>query len=200
MVIGFPVLTSFALASASAARFTAAAGPGAIPIGVSVTASTRAGRVRRGAGASPVRMEKTSRASATLRVIAPRESNVVGSGWSCGMRSGDGRRPTTPQQLAGIRIEPPRSSAVATVARPAATAVPLPPLEPPGVWPSRQGFWVGPKSGLTVPTDATSSGVLVLPNTAAPAWRRRVMGGESPSARRPANLGEDQVQLRPFTW
>ena len=132
--------------------------------------------------------------------MTPRESKVVGSGWSWGIRSGEGRRPTTPQQLAGIRIEPPRSSAVATVASPAATAAALPPLDPPGVTPSRQGFWVGPKRGLSVPTEATSSGMLVLPRMAAPASRRRVIGGESAVARRSRNRGDDQVQLRPFTW
>src|SRR5205807_4836962 len=168
--------------------------------GVSVTTRIRSAPRRGGTGCSPVRVAKTSRASATLRAITPRESKVVGSGRSCGIRSGDGRSPTTPQQLAGIRIEPPRSSAVATVASPAATAAPLPPLDPPGVKPCRQGFWVGPKTGLTVPTEATSSGVLVLPRIAAPASRKRAIGAESVSARWLANLGEDQVQLRPLTW
>ena len=42
-----------------------------------------------------------------------------------------GLRPNSPQQLAGIRIEPPPSEAWATGTMPAATAAAAPPLEPP---------------------------------------------------------------------
>jgi hypothetical protein len=42
-----------------------------------------------------------------------------------------GLTPTTPQKLAGTRIEPPVSDPVAATARPAAKALAEPPLEPP---------------------------------------------------------------------
>src|SRR6476661_8797875 len=43
-----------------------------------------------------------------------------------------GLRPTTPQQDAGMRIEPPRSLPSARPTRPAETAAALPPDDPPG--------------------------------------------------------------------
>jgi hypothetical protein len=52
-------------------------------------------------------------------------------------RPRDGFSPNKPQDAAGIRIEPAPSPAEAIGARPAATAAPEPPLEPPGV---RCGF------------------------------------------------------------
>src|SRR2546425_13171096 len=86
-----------------------------------------------------------------------------------GAGSGEGRGPTTPQHEAGMRIEPPMSVPSATPAMPAATAAALPPLEPPGVMPSRHGLLVAGKMALVVPTAAASSGRLVFPRIAAPA-------------------------------
>ena len=74
------------------------------------------------------------------RAIGPLELKPVVLGISSGTRPGEGLRPAAPQQEDGMRIEPPRSSPNAAVARPAATAAALPPLEPPGEKPSRQGF------------------------------------------------------------
>src|SRR5437879_11280557 len=92
------------------------------------------------------------------------------------MRSGVGRSPTTPQQDAGMRTDPPMSSPSATVAMPAATAAALPPLDPPGVIPWRHGLLVAGKSVLVVPIAAASSGRLVFPSTAMPALRDRATG------------------------
>ena len=55
-----------------------------------------------------------------------------------------GFSPTSPQQLAGILIEPPPSFACAIGTMPAATAAADPPLEPPGERPRSQGLCVGP--------------------------------------------------------
>jgi len=60
------------------------------------------------------------------------------------------------------------SSPYANEHRPDATAAPLPPLEPPGVVPCRQGLWVGGNRSLTVPTEAASSGVFGLPEQGDP--------------------------------
>ena len=49
------------------------------------------------------------------------------------MRPGVGRRPTTLQNDAGLRIELARSDASASGASPQATAAAAPPLEPPAV-------------------------------------------------------------------
>src|SRR5258708_28832591 len=105
--------------------------------------------------------------SATLRPIGPMTDSPAGSVISLGTRSGEGRRPTTPQHEAGMRIEPPMSVPIATVAIPAATAAALPPLDPPGVTPVRQGLLVAGEMALVVPTPAASAGRLVFPPRAA---------------------------------
>ncbi len=60
------------------------------------------------------------------------------------MRIREGLNPNTPQQEAGMRMEPPPSLPWAMGRMPAATAAAAPPLEPPGVTPCRHGLWVGP--------------------------------------------------------
>ena len=55
-----------------------------------------------------------------------------------------GLRPKTPQEAAGMRIEPAPSPAEAIGTRPAATAEAEPPLEPPGVRCAFQGLRVTP--------------------------------------------------------
>ncbi len=55
-----------------------------------------------------------------------------------------GFRPTSPQALAGMRIEPPPSLAWATGTMPEATAAAEPPLEPPGERERSQGLRVAP--------------------------------------------------------
>ena len=57
--------------------------------------------------------------------------------------------------------------------KPAATAAPAPPEEPPGVRPRFQGLRVMPQSGLSVKLECANSGVAVLPIRIAPAARRR---------------------------
>src|SRR2546428_255734 len=91
-------------------------------------------------------------------------------------------RPTPPPREAGRRTPPPVSPPNATDATPAATAAPLPPLDPPGVIPSRHGFCVGGKIVFDVPIDAASSGRFVLPRIAIPAARARATGTASSSA------------------
>src|ERR1700682_5422721 len=84
--------------------------------------------------------------SSTVRASGPRDESPAASTLSHGIRSGLGRSPTPPQKAAGIRTDPPMSSPMATVAMPAASAAALPPLEPPGVTPSRHGLCVGGNS------------------------------------------------------
>src|SRR5688572_31317765 len=84
-----------------------------------------------------------------------------------------GFRPTSPQQLAGIRIEPPPSFACAIGTIPAATAAADPPLEPPTVWSRFQGLRVAPYALGSVVGRMPSSGVFVLPIVTSPASRKR---------------------------
>src|SRR6266536_2842497 len=66
------------------------------------------------------------------------------------MRPKDGLYPTTPQNAAGIRIEPAPSVPSAAAHSPADTAAAAPPLEPPAESSRAQGFRVGPATLLTV--------------------------------------------------
>ena len=54
-----------------------------------------------------------------------------------------GFSPTSPQQLAGIRIDPPPSEPCATGTSPAATAAAAPPLEPPAIRSRSHGVRAG---------------------------------------------------------
>ena len=92
-----------------------------------------------------------------------------------------------------MRIDPPVSPPSASVVIPAATAAALPPLDPPGVMPWRQGFWVGGKSVLVVPIDAASSGRFVLPRIAIPHDLARATGTASSSAIRSRHDGVPYV-------
>src|SRR2546425_2122597 len=150
-------------------------------------------------GSVALATENRYRTSATERPSAPRDERPAASTISHGMRSGVGRSPTTPQHDAGILTDPPMSSPSATVAMPAATAAALPPLDPPGVMPSRHGLLVAGKSVLVVPIDAASSGRFVFPSTAIPALRARVTGTASSVAMRSFQEGVAYVQGMPAT-
>ncbi len=86
-------------------------------------------------GAEPWITSSSSALSATVRASAPKvASPSQPSPSGCDeTRPRVGFMPTSPQQAAGIRIEPPPSDAPAAGTRPAATAAAEPPDEPPGV-------------------------------------------------------------------
>src|SRR3954454_3716324 len=87
-----------------------------------------------------------------------------------------GFRPTSPQQEAGILIEPPPSLACAIGTMPAAVAEALPPEEPPGVRDVSHGLRQGPWRSGSETGRIPNSGRFVLPTTIAPAARRRRTG------------------------
>src|SRR6516164_8387294 len=72
----------------------------------------------------------------------------------------DGLRPKSPQQDAGMRIEPPPSLACAAGTIPAATAAAAPPDEPPEVRDKSHGLRVGPNMAGSVTGSSPISGVL----------------------------------------
>src|SRR6185295_11898790 len=88
-------------------------------------------------------------------------------------RPRDGFRPTRPQQLAGMRIDPPPSLACATATIPLATAAAEPPLDPPVVRVVSQGLRDGPYASGSVVGTMPSSGVFVRPMQTKPASRYR---------------------------
>src|ERR1700730_3668754 len=76
-----------------------------------------------------------------------------------------GLSPTSPQQAAGMRIEPPPSLAWATGTTPEATAA----AEPPGVRFTSQGFLAGPYNRDSVTGGKPNSGTFVLAKGMKPA-------------------------------
>src|SRR3954454_8667779 len=88
------------------------------------------------------------------------------------MRPRCGWSPTSPQHAAGIRVEPPPSLPWATGTRPAATAAPDPPLEPPGVRAGSHGLRVVRCRG-SLTGRIPYSGRFVVPTMTKPASLRR---------------------------
>ena len=114
------------------------------------------------------------------------------------MRSRWGLIPNRPQNAAGMRIEPPPSEPRPTPTAPAATAAPVPPLEPPGVWSSDHGLRVAPKASDSVNGKIVSSGTCVLPMTIAPASRSARTTSASRSRGPPCD-SEPQAVTSPAT-
>ncbi len=122
------------------------------------------------------RVGDARRERALGRQLEPRRRGVAADNPAVGFS------PTRPQKAAGIRIDPPPSVPVASGARPAASAAPLPPLEPPGDHSMAQGLPVSPKSRFEVKPSNANSGRFVLPTTIAPAARSRATISQSRSA------------------
>ena len=85
--------------------------------------------------AGPAITSSSAAASRTVRARGPEAPRPTGSPYvgAALILPRLGLSPTRPQQLAGIRIEPPPSDPCATGTSPAATAAPAPPLEPPAI-------------------------------------------------------------------
>src|SRR5579864_3776773 len=123
-----------------------------------------AGKDSGSAGCSPLMASSSSARSSTLRAIGPctvRLRSILKAG-ECATRPMLGRRPTTPQKLAGFRSEPPMSVPWASHAVPVASATAAPPEEPAAERDRSQGLRVGPKISLKVLAPAPNSGVLDL--------------------------------------
>src|SRR5215211_2065928 len=111
-----------------------------------------------------------------------------------------GFRPTTPQNPAGWRIDPPVSEPKLTAAKPAATAAAGPPLLPPGTRSELHGFLTGLYAEFSFDEPIANSSVLAFPKNTAPCRRRRrttvaSYGGRKPSRiRDPAVVGASMVQ------
>ena len=114
--------------------------------------------------------------AATVTAMGPTVSKLGASGKtpSAGTSPHVGLKPTTPQQAAGSRIEPALSVPRATSQRPAASAAPLPPLEPPGIRLASSGLTTAPKCGLSEVIPYANSCRFVLPTTPYPAASRAI--------------------------
>src|SRR3954469_9842142 len=91
-------------------------------------------------------------ASRTVRVNGPSTDRLgqPRKPGSFGTRPNVGLCPTTPQNAAGMRIEPPPSVPIAIGVAPYATDAPAPPEDPPGVRSSATGLRVRPNTSLSV--------------------------------------------------
>src|SRR5258707_12195493 len=122
-------------------------------------------------GSGPAITLSSSATSATLRPIGPEtlsvdhESPLAASG----TRPGATRNPTTLQNAAGLRSDPPLSDPSAIGSIPHASATAAPPLDPPHVFVKSYGFFVAPKIGWNVCEPAPNWDVLVFPIVIAPA-------------------------------
>ena len=112
--------------------------------------------------------------SATVRVSIPSmPSSESPSSGAAEIRPRAGFSPTSPQQAAGILIEPPPSLPCATGTMPAATAAAAPPDEPPGVRSRSHGLRVGPNNRASLVGRMPYSGSVVVPTITKPASRSR---------------------------
>src|SRR6516225_6321946 len=119
----------------------------------------------------PAMALRTKARSATER---PRHPDVLrvdhaNAALGSGTRPTVGRNPTTLQNAAGLRSDPPVSLPSATGTSPQASATAAPPEDPPHVFVRSQGLRVAPKTVLKVCEPAPNSGVLVLPSVITPA-------------------------------
>ena len=122
--------------------------------------------------------------SGTLRAIGPSTHRLSKAGRPSprGTTPGLGRRPTTPQKLAGMRKDPPRHEPLASQTSCAASAAAAPPEDPPTVRPRSQGLRVTPQTGLKVWLPA-NSGTLDLASGIAPLARSVATVRSSAAAR-----------------
>src|SRR5438874_7155700 len=114
-----------------------------------------------------------------------------------GTRPKVGFRPTSPQKLAGMRIEPAPSVPRASGPSPPATAAAPPPVDPPGVLVRSQGLRDSPKSGLSVEPRQANSGRFVRPTKIAPEARSHFTLGASSPATFDASSREPKVVRSP---
>src|SRR5688500_13136049 len=121
------------------------------------------------------------------------------------MRPYVGFKPTTPQNAAGCRTDPPVSDPSATGTSRAATAAADPPEEPPGTRDVSHGLSAGPNAECSFDAPIANSSMLVLPTRAAPFARRRATAvasnGErySPRMREPHVDGMSLVTMLSFS-
>src|SRR5258706_13434132 len=107
-----------------------------------------------------------------------------------GTRARVGFRPNSPQQAAGMRIEPPPSLECAAGRIPAATAADAPPDEPPDGRSRFHGFRDAPNKVDSVVAVSPNSGDAVGPHGTRPARRERAT---SPLSASDTNLANDRA-------
>src|SRR5580692_93773 len=189
-----PSTSVAATPAAASATSTAASTAGS-------TSGPACGRIRptrssQGPAAKPGSISRMpSSTAATSAPSGPTVSRDGASGYTpcTGTRPQVVLRPTTPQQAAGIRTEPPVSVPSATSASPVATATAEPLDDPPGRRRGSSGF-TGVPDQVFVPTaDQHSSVRFALPTMAAPERR----AAATTAASRAAGLARSAITGQP---
>src|SRR5512136_2291426 len=101
--------------------------------------------------------------------------------------------PTTPQNAAGWRIEPPVSVPRVPAHRDAATAAAEPPDEPPGTRSRSHGFLTGWYALFSFDEPMANSSMLRLPRLTAPAAASRAVAVDSYGGMKPFRIFEPAV-------
>src|SRR5207253_1409944 len=104
-----------------------------------------------------------------------------------------GLSPTTPQNAAGCRTDPPVSDPSAAGTIRAATAAAEPPEDPPATRDVSHGFRVTPNAECSVDDPIANSSRFVLPMTERPALRRRAIAVASYGDTKLLRILEPQV-------
>src|SRR6266566_6859933 len=131
------------------------------------------GTLERSPASGPEIARRTSIASSTERVIGPSLSSDQQSVIAPvrGTRPNVGRRPVTPQRIAGLTMLPPVSLPIENPTSPAAVAAPGPALDPDAPSSSSHGFIVWPPNQMSLSASAPKLSLAI--RTAPAAFRRR---------------------------
>src|SRR5947208_14803818 len=105
--------------------------------------------------------------------------------------------PTTPQKVAGLRIDPDVSPPVAATSRPAASAAAEPLLDPPGVRDRSHGLFASGNAPPTLAPPKENSGSFILPTSTAPAACSLATTVASKSGTKSTSTGVFAVVLTP---
>src|SRR2546421_108254 len=137
--------------------------------------------------------------SSTVRAIGPTWSKLGASGKQPSIETSPyvGLKPTTPQQAAGMRIEPPESVPRAASTSPVASAAAEPPDDPPAIRPGATGFGTVPKCGFSDVTPYANSCRFVLPTFAYPLDSARRTDSAVVDGTCSANTAEPYVVVSP---
>src|SRR5690242_13597566 len=118
-------------------------------------------------------VDSSRHTSGTVRAIGPATGKLLHPRGlrSFGTNPGVGRKPTIPENAAGLRSDPPVSEPEHIGTMPVASATAEPPDDPAADFSGSNGLPVTPYTAFRVLAPAPNSGVLVLPTTIAPAAR-----------------------------
>src|SRR5262244_2336659 len=141
-----------------------------------------AGGDHQAAGSWRASASRAAAVSATVRVSTPLVTKPSRLTVTFVTRPRVGFSPTRPVHDAGMRIDPPPSSAWAMGAIPAATAAPAPLDDPPGVRSGSHGLREMPRAWLSVKGAVPNSEVVVLPSNTNPASTNRCTTGSDAAA------------------